>query len=300
MAETIINRWALGNYKGLTVETVLAIFDEVEAGIADIRKRHVLTSPSDVYALASRFRNTLYRFPFFKKKHLKILRAVIDRCGEAYYKKDLSILNISKDTVHEWSRVFRIPENKIRSYLYPLLRFGILRSSNNPRYVYVVDSNFFELMGPVAQYLVRPVDTRRFAEMMAVASGISSIYVVATSAKSRKFGESRPVIPWFLKLSMIYTLAGLEGESMRIGDVLELDRINAVDNYFVLEREAPVEWWRSVRAEAFEYMADNDVIEQAVPIGYRLNKLWVRMHEEGVRRYVQRLRKRYERRYRGF
>jgi len=292
--------WALKNYRPLTEYTIFSVLDELEANIAGAKKHHVLSSLSDVYALASRFKNVLYKYPFFKKKHLRILRAIIDRCGEAYYTKDMMKLYISKEVVEEWSIAFQIPPNKIYDYLTPLLRFNILRPSNNPRYVYKIDANFFQLMGPVAQYLVVPVDTRRFAEMMAVASGISSVYVIATAVRSKRFIEGKPLIPWFLKLPMIYTLTGLEPNTTKIKDVLELGRINAVDNYFVIERGAPVEFWRSVRAEAFEFMADNYVIEQAISNGYKLNRLWVRMHEEGVRRYVRRLRERYERRYRGF
>ena len=291
MAGIIVNEWALRYYKPLTEETIYVIMDELEAGIAGTKRIRVFSSVSETYALASRFKNILYKYPYFKKKHLRILNAIIDRCGEAYYEKDVSKLYISKTVIEDWAHSFQIPDDRIHYYIDPLLRFGILsRQSDKSKYVYRVNDHFFKLMGPIAQYLVKPVDTRRFAEMMAIASGVSSIYVVATSAK----------IPWFLKLSMIYTLTGLDPKTLRVRELLELARINAVDNYFVREKGAPVEWWRSIRTEAFEFMADNRVVEQAVPHGYKLSTLWVKVHEEGVRRYVRRWRERHRKRFNRF
>ncbi len=278
---------------------MLAVFDELRAHIGGVSSPHVLSSTTDAYALASRFKGVLYKYPFFKKKHLRILRAIIDRCGEAYYKKDPSKLYISRAVVDEWSTSFYIPMERINEYLKPLQIFSILKPSDDPNYIYRVGDEFFQLMGPIAQYLVTPIDTRRFAEMMAVASGVSSVYVIAT-AMQKRIRVDKPLIPWFLKLPMIYTLSGLEAGTTRIRDVLEIPRINAVDSYFVIERGAPIELWRSIRAEAFEFMSDNYVIEQAIPNGYKLNRLWVKMHEEGVRRYVKRFRERYERRYRSY
>jgi len=295
-----VNQWALKNYRDLTRETILAIFDELQAHIARAKTSKVLSSSSDALALATRFKGVLYKYPYFKKKHLRVLHAIIDRCGEAYHYKDPSRLYISKAVVEQWIASFRIPVERITEYLRPLQLFGILQQSNDPKYLYRVSDSFYQMVSPVAQYLVVPIDTRMFAEMMATVSGISSVYVIATALQKR-LQEDRPVIPWFLKLPMIYTLSGLEPKgTTRIKDVLEIPRINAVDNHFVKDRGVPVEWWRSVRTEAFEFMADNHVIEQAVPNGYRLSRLWVRMHEEGVGRYVQRLRERIERRYRGF
>lgn len=294
-----INMWALKNYKSLTRETILAIMDEIEAGITGARKPRVLSSPSEVHNLASMFKDILYKYRFFKTKPQRILEAIIDRCGEAYYAKDPMKLYISKEVVEEWSFAYKIPLNKMHEYLRPLLRFNILRQSDRKEYAYKVDDKFFQLIGPVAQYLVVSVNTRDFIEKMAIVSGISSIYVIATSARSKWYGE-RPLIPWFLKLSMIYTLAGLEPGTIKIRKELELGRINAVDNYFVIERGAPVELWRSIRVEAFNFMTSNNVIKQALPNGYELNELWVRMHEEGVRRYVERYRRRFEERYRGY
>ena len=294
----ILNLWALKYYKPLVKETIGTVRDEVEAATSG-KRLQVFSSPSDVYALASRFKNALYRYPFFKKKHLRILRAIIDRCGEAYYEKNPSKLYISSKVLEEWVQVFSIPADRAMEYLRPLRAFRILEQSDSKDYIYRVNNEFFQLIGPVAQHLVVPVDTKRFAEMMAVASGITSIYVISTSARSRVYGEHE-LVPWFLKLPMIYTFTGLEPGSMKIRDVLEIRRINAVDNYFVIERGAPVELWRSIRTEAFEFMADNAIIEQAVPNGYKLNALWIRVHEEGIKRYVMRVRERYERKYRGY
>ena len=297
--EVVANQWALRNYRVLTRETIIAVFDELQAHIARAKAPCVLSSSSDALALATRFKGVLYKYPYFKKKHLRVLHAIIDRCGEAYHYKDPSRLYISKAVVEQWIGSFRIPAERIAEYLWPLQLFGILQQSSDPKYLYRVSDSFYRLVSPVARYLVVPVDTRMFAEMMAAASGISSVYVIAT-ALQRHLQENRPVIPWFLKLPMIYTLSGLEPGETRIRNVLEIPRINSVDNYFVFNEGAPVEWWRSVRTEAFEFMADNYVIEQAVPNGYKLSRLWIRMHEEGVRRYVQRLKERIERRYRGF
>jgi len=297
--EIVANKWALRNYRALTRETIIAVFDELQAHIARAKTPRVLSSDSDALALATRFKGVLYKYPYFKKKHLRVLHAIIDRCGETYHYKDPSKLYISKDVVEAWINSFRIPAERIAEYLRPLQLFGILQQSDDPKYLYRVSDSFYRLAGSVAQHLVVPIDTRIFAEMMAAVSGISSVYVIAT-ALQWQLQEDRPIIPWFLKLPMIYTLSGLEPGETRIRDVLEISRINSVDNYFVKDRGAPVEWWRSVRTEAFEFMADNHVIEQAVPNGYRLSRLWVRMHEEGVRRYVQRLRERIRRRDRGF
>ena len=297
--EVVVSRWALRNYSALTRETIIAVFDELQAHIAGAKAPHVLSSDSDALALATRFKGVLYKYPYFKKRHLRVLHAIIDRCGEAYHDKDPSKLYISKAVAEEWIVSFRIPAERVAEYLRPLQLFGILQQSDDPKYLYKVSDNFYQLAGPVARHLVVPIDTERFVEMMAVVSGISSVYVIATALQKR-LQEDRPVIPWFLKLPMIYTLSGLELGGETIRDVLEIPRINAVDNYFVKNEGFPVEWWRSVRTEAFEFMADNHVIEQAIHNGYRLSKLWVRMHEEGVKRYVQRLRERIERRYRGF
>lgn len=300
MVTSRANKWALKNFRKLTEYTALSIFDEIEANISGTGKAHILNNPDDAYALASRFKNVLFRYPFFKKKHHRILRAIIDRCGEAYHKKDLSRLYISKEVVEQWSYAFRIPPEKMMDYLYPLLQFHILERSDVKKYVFKVTNSFFQLTGPTARYLIMPVDTRKFSEMMSVTSGISSIYVIATAIKSKRFIERKTLIPWFLKLSMIYTLSGLEPRKNTIRDILEISRINDVDEYFVIEKRFPVELWRSIRVEAFEFMGDNAIIEQAIPDGYRLNRLWVRMHEEGVRRYIRLILRRYDRKFRRY
>jgi hypothetical protein len=299
MAEVKANKWVLEHYKPLTKETVLAIMDEIEAHIIGAKSRRVLSSLSEAYALASRFEGVLYR-PFYKQKPMRILRAIIDRCGEAYYKKNPDKLYIRKEVVDNWMEVFNIPPERAREYLAPLICFRILEPSDKPEYMYKVGMKFFQLVGSAAQYYIAPVDAKRYREMTAIANGISSIYVVAHAVKSKEYIKG-PRIPWFLKLSMVYTLSGLEniGTQIRIKDILELERINDVDSHFVNERGYSSEYWRSIRTEAFEFMTSNDIIEDATPEGYKLNKLWVKMHEEGVNRYIQRLRERYEKRYRG-
>jgi hypothetical protein len=298
MAEVRVNKWALEHHRPLTEETILAIMDEIEAHIVGNKDKKVLSNIEEAYALASRFEGLLYR-PFFKQKPMRILRSIIDRCGEAYYEKNPEKLYICKEIVDEWINVFKIPMERVREYLAPLLRFSILEPSDRSEFLYKVGTNFFKLVGPVAQYLIVPIDARRYKEMSAVTSGISSIYVVTHAVKSERYIEGGPRIPWFLKLPMIYTLSGLDSEKIQIKDMLELRRLDNVDRYFVLEKGFPVELWRSIRVEAFEFMTSNNVIEDTTPEGYKLNRLWVKMHEEGVKRYVQRLRERYERRYRG-
>jgi hypothetical protein len=294
MTNMRINKWVLRYYKPLTNETILAAMDEIEAHISGTKNRRIFSSIDEAYALATRFKGVLYR-PFLKQKPLRILRAIVDRCGEAYFKKDIEKLYISREIIDEWGMAFQISQEKIFNYLIPLLKLGILEPSDRPSYVYKVKSRFFQLVGPVAQYLVQPVEPRKFREMMEVTSGLVSIYVVTHAVKSSGYGyaEEGPRIPWFLKLSLIYTLSGLEPENMKIRDILELERINYVDNYFVYERNVPVELWRSIRTEAFEFMIDNKIIEDITFNGYKINVLWTKICEEGVRRYVVRLRERH-------
>lgn len=298
MAGSTINEWALKYYKALTMHTVLSISDELEARIAGTRSPRVLSSIEEAYALASRFKNVLYRYPYFKKKHQRILWAIVDRCGEAYHTRDLSKLYITKDVINEWSQVFSIPQERISEYLRPLFLYNILESSNKEGSIYKINDNFYRMTGPIAQYLVEPTDTRKFVDAMAALSGLSSIYVMTASVRLGGNLEERSIIPWFVKLPMIYTLSGLNSETLKIEDFLDFKKVNAVDNYFVIIKGRPVEWWRSIRTEAFGFMADNAIIEQPTPNGYKLNKLWVRMHEEGVRRYIKRIRERYERIFR--
>lgn len=281
-----VNLWALYHYRDLVAESITAAFDEVENVIARRGQGSVLRSQSDAYALASRFRGLLYKHPYFRKKHIKILRAVVDRCGEAYLSRDVEKLYISKATVNEWIRVFDISPERLQEYLYPLQVFGVLQQSDKQDHLYRVTDPFFSLVGPVARHLVSPTDTRQFAEVMAVVSGLASLYVVGVGTRRR---VQLPTAPWFLKLSMTYTLAGLVPGTLTIDGVLSINRIHGVDNYFVMNKGIPVEFWRSVRTEAFEFMTDNRVIEDAESDGYRLNSLWVRVHEGGVKRYVTRV-----------
>jgi len=292
MAQALINIWALKHYRALTEETVLAVLDELKAQISGGGSR-VFNSLSDAYALASRFRDVIYRYRFFKTKPLRILWAIVDRCGEAYYYRDPQRLYISKEVVEQWIYSFGIPVEKTQNYLRPMLNHRILVSSDDPQYMYKVGDEFFQFVGHAAARYLMPTDPRYSRGMGAVISGLMSVYVMATSVKLRRSVGEKPLIPWFVKLPMIYTLTGLEPNTMKIRDVLEIARINYVDNYFVKGLGAPVEWWRSVRTEAFDFMLSNDVIEQAVQNGYKLYNLWVRIHEEGVRRYVERVRKRF-------
>jgi hypothetical protein len=290
----VVNRWALKYYKGLTEETILAAMDELEAHITGAKKVKFLPSKDDAYALAKRFKGVLYR-PFLKQRHMRIIQALIDRCGQAYHDKNPELLYISKRIVDEWVVVFQIPPEKVNDYIRPLLSLKILEPSDRREYVYKVSQDFFRLVGEPAQYVVdiRPSDPVKFKESMEVVSGIASIYALSHSVKISQQIKEGTRIPWFLKLAMIYTLSGLNPGSMRVRDVLEPARINAVDNYFVIERGFPVEFWRSIRVDAFTYMTENNTIEDTTRDGYRLNALWVRLHEEGVKRFVQRIIARY-------
>lgn len=288
----VVNRWALKHYKGLTEETILAAMDELEAHIAGTKKVKFLPSKDDAYALAKRFKGVLYR-PFLKQRHMRIIQALVDRCGQAYHDKNPELLYISKRTVDEWVVAFQIPPGKVDDYIRPLLSLKILELSDRREYVYKVSQDFFKLVGEPAQYVIdiRPSD--KFKESMEVVSGIASIYALSHSVKISQQIKEGVRIPWFLKLAMIYTLSGLDPGSMRVRDVLEPARINAVDNYFVIEKGFPVEFWRSIRVDAFTYMTENNIIEGMTRDGYKLNALWVRLHEEGVKRFVQRIIARY-------
>lgn len=299
MSGVRVNEWALNNYKSLTRETVLATMAEIEAHVSGAKKKTVLSSPNEAYVLASKFSDVLYR-PFFKQKPLRIIWAIVDRCGEAYYEKNLDKLYISKEVVDAWIHDFFIPPERVEEYLVPLRYLGILESSERPGYLYKISGKFFQLIGPFAQSLIVPIDAKKYKEMMRVVSGITSVYVIAHAVKSKEYTGGLPRIPWFLKLSMIYTLSGLEPGGTKIRDLLELKRINTVDNYFVISRGVPVELWRSIRTEAFGFMVSNNIIEDATPEGYRLNALWVKIHEEGVKRYIERIIYRIERRIRGY
>jgi hypothetical protein len=273
--------------------------EEIEAHVTGVKKKTIFSSINEAYALASRFADILHR-PFFKQKPLRIIWAIVDRCGEAYYEKNPDKLYISKEIVDAWIRDFSISPERATEYLAPLWRLGILESSDRSDYLYRISEKFFKLVGPLAQSLIIPVNPVNYKEMVRVTSGITSLYVLAHAVKSSQYPEGLPRIPWFLKLSMIYTLSGLEPGGTKIKNILELRRINAVDNYFVIQRGAPVELWRSIRTEAFGFMVSNNIIEDTTSEGYRLNALWVKVHEEGVRRYIERIRYRIERRIRGF
>ncbi|MEM1528497.1 MAG: hypothetical protein QXS62_07315, partial [Sulfolobales archaeon] len=168
----------------------------------------------------------------------------------------------------------------------PLFVFGILQRSDQPNYVYRITDEFFRLMGPVALALVRSTTLEEFPQMMSIVSGLASIYVVGVGTRR---SVSVPTIPRFLRASMAYTLAGLDGHTMKIDSILKIHRVNDVDSYFVRDRGLPVELWRSIRTQAFSFMVRNKIIERGMSDGYELSSVWVRIHEEGVKRYVRRL-----------
>lgn len=303
MAVTGANRWALENYRALVYETIMAVREEVGSWVTGGRGR-VLTSLNDAYALAARFKGVIYRYPYFQRKHVRIIHALIDRCGEDYRNRQQKRIYISDEVLNEWSEAFGIPHNRLSEYLWPLLALGILVPSDRPDYRFKVSDEFFRLVGPVAANLVAtsPTSPQNFSEVTAIVNGIASIYVM--SSPLRIIGQTKKevrVMPWSFKLAMIYTLSGLQqGSNLNrvvISDALESSRVNTVDNYFVVEKSKPVELWRSIRTEAFEILTDNKIIEGTTATGYKLNSLWVRMHEEGVRRYLWRQRQRYISRY---
>jgi phosphopantetheine adenylyltransferase len=290
----VVNKWALKHYKGLTEEAIFVAMDELEAHITGTKKPTFLSSKDETYVLAKRFKGVLYR-PFLKQKPMKIIQALIDRCGQAYYDKDLDLLYIPKETIDEWVMAFQIPPDKADDYIRPLLILKVLEPSDRREYVYKVSHDFFRLVGEPAQYLVdsRLSDPAKFGESMEIVSGLTSVYVLSHSVKVSQYVEEGARIPWFLKLAMVYTFSGLDPVSKDIRDVLEPERINAVDDYFVIEKGFSAEFWKSTRVDAFTYMTENRIIENTTSEGYKLNTLWVRLHKEAVRRYVQRIITRY-------
>jgi hypothetical protein len=184
MSEKKVNPWALKNYYSLTRETIFTAIDEVETHLTNVKRRSILSSLSETYALASRFAGVLYR-PFFKQKPLKIVRAIVDRCGEAYYEKNPDKLYISRKIVDEWIYDFLIPPERAEEYLTPLKRLKILERSDRPEYLYKVNEKFFQLVGHAAQFLVTPVDPEKYKEMIRVVSGITSLYIIAHTVRSK-------------------------------------------------------------------------------------------------------------------
>ncbi|MEM1693590.1 MAG: hypothetical protein QXY26_10465 [Ignisphaera sp.] len=155
-----------------------------------------------------------------------------------------------------------------------------------------ITNEFFSLVGPAALALVEPTALHNFPQMMSIVHGLASIYVVGVGTR---YSVSVPTIPSFLHASMVYTLAGLNRNTMEIDNILRLYRVNYVDNYFVRSRGFPVELWRSIRTQAFRFMVRNKIIERGVSDGYELSSVWVKIHEEGVKRYIKKLHLKYER-----
>ncbi|MEM4959095.1 MAG: hypothetical protein QXX12_04385 [Nanopusillaceae archaeon] len=285
------NRWALKHHKDIVKETVLTTFEEIENVITN-KRFGVLRNVSEAYALASKFEDLIYTHPYFRKKHIYILNAIIDRCGEAYYKNNSNLLYISNNVLNDWMNSFNIEPTRLNQYLDPLLVFGILQKSDQPNYVYRITNEFFRLVGPAALALVEPTTLHNFPQMMSIVSGLASIYVVGVGTRH---SVSVPTIPSFLHASMVYTLAGLNRDTMEIDNILRIHRVNYVDQYFVIDRGFPVELWRSIRTQAFRFMVRNKIIERGVSDGYELSSVWIRVHEEGVKRYVNRLHLKYRR-----
>lgn len=293
--EISTNRWALEHLKDIAKETVLVALEEIENAITN-KKFKVLSNVSEAYALASKFEDLAYRHPYFRKKHIYILNAIIDRCGEAYFKNDYNLLYISKHVLNEWVSSFKINPEHSNYYLNPLFVFGVLQSSDRPNYVYKITDEFFRLVGPVASSLVRPSTPEEFPQMMSIVSGLASIYVVGVGTRR---SVSVPTIPNFLRASMAYTLAGLNSNTMKIDRTLRIRRVDDVDLYFLFDRGLPAELWRSIRTQAFNFMIRNKIIERGVSDGYELSSVWVKIHEEGVRRYVNRIIRRTRLKYGG-
>jgi hypothetical protein len=55
MSKKKVNPWALKNYYSLTRETIFTAIDEVETHLTNVKRRSILSSLSETYALASRF-----------------------------------------------------------------------------------------------------------------------------------------------------------------------------------------------------------------------------------------------------
>ena len=257
--------------------------------------------PVAAYSFVSMFRNIIDMHPYFKKKSLYILRAIIDRTAEAYVKKDYNLLYIPEEVVSEWLKDFEIDPSKKDEYLGPLKEFKILDITNKPGYPYKVNDDFFSIFARAAQFLIIPMQTETgtFAGAMSNVNGLVSLYALAVAAENEQRGWG-PKIPKFFKLATAYTIVGAYKEvvhaskypsAYKIDEVLRVERINRVDNYFVMQRKEPKELWRSVRTEAFEFMVGNGIIEGSVlddkGCGYKLNPYWVRIHEKAIENYLE-------------
>ena len=287
----MINKWSLKNYKHIIIETIEVTLNEIKTHITGSKSSSILPSPGEAQALASRFAGVLPR-PFLKYKPYWILWAIISRCGKAYYEKNPTELYISRDVVTRWVKEFQIPQERIKEYLIPLIDYGVLEFSDKPEYLYRVRGEFFNLIGPIAQYSTFTIPPEELTSTMMVLDGIMTIYIIAKAKR----------VPWLLKLPMIYTISGLEPEpgKFKIRDVLEIERVNAVDSYLVNERGLGKEFVWGIKTAAFRLMTSNRIIERVIEgRGYKLYGPWVRIHEEGARRfYIRRFRERYEKEFR--
>lgn len=303
-----INCWALGNYRSLAIELIRTINDELQ-NVMSRGKSSTLSNLNDAYAFVSRFNDVVYKYPYFKKKTLKILEAIIYRCGEAYREKKDTVY-ISERTVRGWLEAFNIDQSKRGEYLEPLIKFKILTQSKYKDFVYSVDSRFCQLVGPAAQLLtakeakdLMSSSTEGFENLVADINGLISLHLLAVAAENELLGGEGPKVPLFVKLATAYTVASLKEPSynnFKIDEELKVDEINYVDECFIKyyqQNGIPIERWESRKVETFEFMIGNRIIEGLSPGGYKLNGTWVRFHEIAVKNYTNRYTKRMQKRY---
>lgn len=290
--------WLLKRYEELARLAILVAKEEFQKIIAGQRSSVLESSqPEKAYALVSMFRDVIYMHPYFKKKSLRILNAIIHRVAEAYDEKDYNKLYIPENAVKDWLKGFEIDQSKKDEYLAPLKEFKILDVTNEPEYPYKVNDHFYRMFASAAQFLVTPRQIDTFVGAMSSIDGLVGLYVLAVAAENEEQNSWGPKIPRFIKLSTAYTVAGASSSvtpadeypmPYKIDEVLKVKRINYVDDYFVVKNGEPAEVWRSVRTEAFKFMTRNRIIEgpDNEGCGYKLNSDWVRIHEEAIKRYV--------------
>ncbi|MEM1510457.1 MAG: hypothetical protein QW290_08020 [Sulfolobales archaeon] len=272
--------WALNNHRNISKQTILLIYSDIINVIREGKPGSVVSNKTDAYALASKFEGVIYRYPYFRRKHIRVLYAIIDRCGDAYLKREPLELYISKEVLKEWGESMRIELGKLLEYLSPLQQLNVLQRSDKPGYEYRISEEFFRLVGPIA---ARGTDLHGVAGAL---NGLTSVYAVANGVR---LNINMPTIPSFLRVAMALTLSELNEATYQkavINRVLSTARINEVGRYFVEHRKYPRELWRSVKEEALDFMDKNKIIEGYVGDGYELNTLWVRAHEAGVVRYI--------------
>lgn len=303
-----INCWALWNYRPITRELILSINDDLR-NVMSGKKPSILSNLTEAYAFASRFSDVVYKYPYFKKKSLKIIEAIIYSCGEAYRDKKDTVY-ISERTVKDWLDAFNIDPSKRSEYLEPLIEFKILTQSKYGNYIYSVDSGFCQLVGPAAQVLtakeskdLTSSSTEQFEHAVADINGLLSLHLLAVAAGNEMVGGKGPKIPVFVKLATAYTVVNLKDlgrNNFKIDRELKLDEVNYVDRCFAsyyIQNGIPIERWMSRKVETFEFMIGNHIIEHLLLDGYKLNETWARFHEIAVKRYVTEYLARMQKRY---